>query len=189
MPSADPCVIVILGASGDLTHRKLVPALYEMNRRGAIDPRTRILSISRKDRGAILPVGRTRDAGVFWYVNDGRFTTSRWYADTLPAWLQAFNARRIPHRAAGTAWTLLRPAAAYAEPDSVPVESNGTDFAFPHVLPADTARATAAFAGDPRMDALTLDAVNAAVARHWGKGWTDRLVLASIGPAPLQHPR
>lgn len=38
-------------------------------------------------------------------------------------------------------------------------------------------------------DALTLDAVNAAVARHWGKGWTDRLVLASIGPAPLQHPR
>ena len=27
--------MVILGASGDLTHRKLVPALYEMNRRGA----------------------------------------------------------------------------------------------------------------------------------------------------------
>ena len=38
--SIDPCVIVILGASGDLTHRKLIPALYEMNRRGAIDPRT-----------------------------------------------------------------------------------------------------------------------------------------------------
>jgi len=48
VPSADPCVIVILGASGDLTHRKLVPALYEMNRSGAIDPRTRILGVSRR---------------------------------------------------------------------------------------------------------------------------------------------
>lgn len=48
MATADPCVIVILGASGDLTHRKLIPALYEMNRREAIDPRTRILGVSRR---------------------------------------------------------------------------------------------------------------------------------------------
>src|SRR5438477_3104861 len=27
---ADPCVVVILGASGDLTKRKLVPALYRL---------------------------------------------------------------------------------------------------------------------------------------------------------------
>lgn len=38
-------------------------------------------------------------------------------------------------------------------------------------------------------DALTLDGVNAAIARHWGRGWTDRLVLASIGPAPLEPSR
>ena len=42
--------MVILGASGDLTHRKLVPALYEMSRRGAIDPRTRILGVSRRPK-------------------------------------------------------------------------------------------------------------------------------------------
>ena len=42
--------MVILGASGDLTHRKLVPALYEMNRRGAIDPRTRVLGVSRRPK-------------------------------------------------------------------------------------------------------------------------------------------
>jgi predicted Zn-dependent peptidase len=38
-------------------------------------------------------------------------------------------------------------------------------------------------------DALTLDGVNAAIARHWGRGWIDRLVLASIGPAPLEPSR
>jgi glucose-6-phosphate 1-dehydrogenase len=46
--SIDPCVIVILGASGDLTHRKLIPALYEMHRRGAIDSRTQVLGVSRR---------------------------------------------------------------------------------------------------------------------------------------------
>ena len=48
--SADPCIIVILGASGDLTHRKLIPALYEMSRRGAIDARTQVLGVSRRPK-------------------------------------------------------------------------------------------------------------------------------------------
>jgi glucose-6-phosphate 1-dehydrogenase len=43
-------VIVILGASGDLTHRKLIPALYEMDRRGALDARTRVLGVSRRPK-------------------------------------------------------------------------------------------------------------------------------------------
>ena len=50
MPAADPCIIVILGASGDLTHRKLVPALYEMHVRGQIDPRTRVIGVSRRPK-------------------------------------------------------------------------------------------------------------------------------------------
>src|SRR3954465_68296 len=29
-PTAEPCVVVIFGATGDLTHRKLVPALYNL---------------------------------------------------------------------------------------------------------------------------------------------------------------
>lgn len=145
------------------------------------DPRARILSISRKDRGAIMPVGRMKDASVFWYVNDGRFTTSTWYADTLPTWLQRFNARRVPQSYAGTAWTLLRPVAQYAEADSVAVESNGSDLVFPHVLPADTARATAALPGDPRMDDLTLQAALAgADAMQLGRtaGRTDLLAVS-----------
>src|SRR5678816_1164255 len=32
--AAEPCVVVIFGASGDLTHRKLIPALYELSHEG-----------------------------------------------------------------------------------------------------------------------------------------------------------
>jgi arylsulfatase A-like enzyme len=122
------------------------------------DPRARALSISRKDRGAILPMGRAKQ-NVFWYAtSNGEFTTSRYYADSLPDWIRTVNARRVPQRLAGQSWTLLLPASDYAEPDSVPIENNGRDFTFPHLMPADTARAASELPFTPWMDRLTLDA-------------------------------
>jgi predicted AlkP superfamily pyrophosphatase or phosphodiesterase len=154
----------------------------------ATDPRARALSISRKDRGAILPIGRSRQS-VFWFVTDGRFTTSTWYADSLPTWLTQFNARRLPHRLTGTSWTLLRPSEEYPEPDSVSVESNGQMFQFPHVLPADTARSLRALPDDPRMDWLTLQAAIAGVqAMQLGSGpATDVLAISLSATDAIGH--
>ena len=119
------------------------------------DPRARALSVSRKDRGAILPLGRARQQ-VYWYATNGTFTTSSYYADTLPTWVQQFNARRIPQSYAGKQWTLLLPEKAYAEADTVPEESSGEDYVFPHPFPASEAQAAASFAAYPMMDELTL---------------------------------
>jgi hypothetical protein len=122
------------------------------------DPRSRGLSISRKDRGAILPMGRAKQH-VFWYAtSNGEFTTSRYYGDTLPTWIRAVNARKAPQRLAGRPWTLLLAASEYAEPDSVALESEGIDFTFPHVLPLDSTRAAVELLYTPWMDQLTLDA-------------------------------
>jgi len=43
----DPCALVIFGASGDLTHRKLVPALYALERQGLLPPGLAIVGVSR----------------------------------------------------------------------------------------------------------------------------------------------
>ncbi|HYK83297.1 MAG TPA: alkaline phosphatase family protein [Gemmatimonadales bacterium] len=120
----------------------------------AAEPRARALSVSRKDRGAILPLGRARQQ-VYWY-QAGRFTTSRYYADSLPEWVRAFNARRVPFQAAGASWTLLLAPREYPEPDSVPYENGGRDVTFPHHLPADSTQAAAALTRVPTMDSLTL---------------------------------
>jgi len=45
------CTIVIFGASGDLTSRKLVPALYELYRKGRLPPEVRIVGFSRTPFG------------------------------------------------------------------------------------------------------------------------------------------
>jgi len=46
-PAPDPCLIVIFGASGDLTRRKLIPALYDLCRRAELPRECGILGISR----------------------------------------------------------------------------------------------------------------------------------------------
>src|SRR5438876_898944 len=120
----------------------------------ASDPTARALSVSRKDRGAILPIGQSKQQ-VFWFQS-GLFTTSRYYADTLPSWVQGFNARHLPFKAANTTWTLLLPDSAYKEEDNEPWENAGHDVVFPHRLPADSVRAAAAIIGVPAMDSLTL---------------------------------
>ncbi len=43
----DPCVIVIFGASGDLTARKLIPALYELDVAGMLPRGSCVLGVSR----------------------------------------------------------------------------------------------------------------------------------------------
>jgi len=120
------------------------------------DPRSRALSVSRKDRGAILPLGRAKQ-DVYWYAESGIFTTSTYYRDTLPDWVERFNARAVPAAIAEREWRLLLPESAYAEPDSVPVENRGQNFVFPHRLPADPVQAARLLPTMPWMDRLTLD--------------------------------
>jgi predicted AlkP superfamily pyrophosphatase or phosphodiesterase len=119
----------------------------------AKDSRTRAFSVSMKDRGAILPIGKSKQQ-VYWYSGNGRFTTSTYYRDTLPTWVNAFNARRIPQKYAGTSWELSRPASSYPEPDSVVYERGGRDYVFPHRFPDDTLRAMAYLRTTPSMDSI-----------------------------------
>lgn len=119
------------------------------------DSSLRWLSVSGKDRAAMLSIGRSKGP-VFWY-RGGRFTTSRYYAESLPAWLMGWNARAGAVHLAGKVWSLARPDTAYAEIDSEPYENEGRDFVFPHRLPTDGVRAARALPSYPWLDSLTLD--------------------------------
>jgi glucose-6-phosphate 1-dehydrogenase len=80
-----PHTFVIFGASGDLTHRKLVPALYHLFRKGRLPKETRIVGFSRTPfshdewRGDLAKavaryVGNDFDAGLW-----GRFSQNIYY--------------------------------------------------------------------------------------------------------------
>jgi glucose-6-phosphate 1-dehydrogenase len=45
----EPCTVVIFGATGDLTHRKLVPALYNLQRERLLPPGFNVIGFARRD--------------------------------------------------------------------------------------------------------------------------------------------
>src|SRR4029077_14436575 len=45
-----PCSVVIFGATGDLTHRKLVPALYNLAADGELPPAVAVIGFARREQ-------------------------------------------------------------------------------------------------------------------------------------------
>jgi predicted AlkP superfamily pyrophosphatase or phosphodiesterase len=144
----------------------------------AHDARTHTLAVSRKDRGAILPTGKSKQ-DVYWYSPSGNFTTSTYYRDTLPTWVKAFNDRRLTKGYAGKEWDLTLPK--YSEPDTVFYENNGANFIFPHKLPADTLAAANSIMATPMMDSvLALFALEGLNQTGIGKGPQTDILLVSF---------
>ncbi|HEX2449956.1 MAG TPA: alkaline phosphatase family protein [Gemmatimonadales bacterium] len=161
--------------------------LYDWMR--SADHDSRVLAVSRKDRGAILPLGRFK-GDVFWY-SGGIFTTSTWYrSDTLPGWVREWNATEPVKKLAGWVWNpVLQEPGAYPEPDSVAVENGGRDIAFPHQLTSNVDAAAIVLPNYPVTDSLTLAFALRGVERlRLGQGKaTDLLVLSLSSTDAVGH--
>lgn len=68
---------------------------------------SKVISISLKDRAAILSGGHLAD-GVYWqdsYANSGDFITSSYYMQQLPEWVEAFNAQDRADKLLDSTWS------------------------------------------------------------------------------------
>jgi hypothetical protein len=99
--------------------------------------RSRVFSVSVKDRGAILPAGHAGKA--FWLSREsGEFVTSTFYYDDYPDWVKVWNAARPAERFRGKRWDLLAERSSYVarELDDRPYEADLAPMGriFPHAL-------------------------------------------------------
>jgi hypothetical protein len=102
---------------------------------GAMNDRSRRVSISRKDRAAV-PMGGQRTEHVYWILPElARFVTSTYYARDYPRWLMRFNERVMPGIAEPEMWESIVPDQYrnLARPDSAAFENDGVHSVFPHV--------------------------------------------------------
>ncbi len=136
--------------------------------------KAKVVSVSRKDRAAVLMVGK-RARHVYWYTaTTGGFTTSTYYRQDLPRWVRAFNARHLLHKYAGRHWELLLgDEARYqaSREDDFPQEASPRLFGriFPHPLPRDERQLRRLIALTPWMDEYVLQFAKTAVtALHLG---------------------
>ncbi|MFL5617150.1 MAG: alkaline phosphatase family protein [Gemmatimonadaceae bacterium] len=135
-----------------------------------------------------MTIGLSR-SNVYWYSPDGRFVTSKYYGDSLPAWVSEFNDGGMSQSYGGKQWTLLLPESAYPERDSVPQESNGEGFTFPHPLPADGFEAASLVRTTPFMDDLVVSfALDGVSKLKLGTGpGTDLLALSLSATDVIGH--
>ena len=131
------------------------------------DARAKVIAISGKDRGAILPAGKTGVAYMYMDAS-GQFASSTYYMKEHPAWVGAFFAGKPADRYFKASWSPLLPEAAYARsvPDNQPWYSAGG--ALPKILGEKDDKPGPAFYSalirSPYGDALTLDFARAAIA-------------------------
>jgi hypothetical protein len=81
---------------------------------------SRIYAVGIRESAAILSGGHVAD-GIFWFDNTtGTFMTSTYYADSLPSWVNDFNALNLPQTYLNAPWSLLRDITFYSDclPDS-----------------------------------------------------------------------
>jgi predicted AlkP superfamily pyrophosphatase or phosphodiesterase len=95
----------------------------------------KVVSLALKDRSAIMPAGQTRDLVLFYETDLPGFTTSSFYVDQLPKWVEDFNFKHMPDLQAD--WTIdeqRRPQLENLGPDAVAGEGPpaGWKNYFPH---------------------------------------------------------
>ncbi|HLB59332.1 MAG TPA: glucose-6-phosphate dehydrogenase, partial [Bdellovibrionota bacterium] len=106
----DPCIVVIFGATGDLTGRRLAPALYNLGREGLLPPNFALVGFARKEKSheqfrneikelisahsRVKPIDET-----FWqhfqeqiFYHQSEFDDDKGYA-SLATFLQSLDAR------------------------------------------------------------------------------------------------
>lgn len=131
--------------------------------------RSRVFSISVKDRGAILPGGHAGKA--FWFSkSNGEFVTSTYYYKDYPDWVNKWNAQKLADRYKGTSWELIHDASTYlfGEMDDRPYEQDyfGMGRTFPHPFPSDSPYYYAALSLTPPGDELVAEFAKTLIANE-----------------------
>ena len=90
---------------------------------------SKVYTVGMKDNSVILSAGHSADA-AYWYDNaTGTWMTSTYYRDSLPNWINDFNASGYSDTFLDGTWTLLRPVEDYVNcvPDSNAFEAGFDD--------------------------------------------------------------
>ncbi|PIY10281.1 MAG: alkaline phosphatase [Flexibacter sp. CG_4_10_14_3_um_filter_32_15] len=75
----------------------------------ATNQKSKVVGISIKDRGAILPAGHIAN-GAYWYdSNTGKMISSTYYFENLPKWVSDFNDKKVADTYIKKGWELLFP--------------------------------------------------------------------------------
>ena len=161
----------------------------------ATNYRSKIISVSLKDRASILPGGHTAD-GAYWFdAETGNFITSTYYRKDLPGWLKKFNDRQLAKHYLSQDWETLYPTESYKNSTA---DNNSYENPFPGAdtptMPVTTSKlmdseGLGLIRNTPYGNTLTIDLALAAIdgERLGNRGETDMLAVSLSSTDYIGH--
>ena len=101
--------------NGDVSPWRMLSSTITDELKISSQKRSKVIGISVKDRGAVLPAGHLAD-GAYWYDGkSGKFITSTYYKNTLPQWVETFNGLKLADSYLNHTWNTVLPISQYTE--------------------------------------------------------------------------
>ncbi|HET9430770.1 MAG TPA: alkaline phosphatase PafA [Chitinophagaceae bacterium] len=153
--------------------------------------RSKVIGISLKDRGGILPAGHSADA-AYWYDNTtGAWITSTYYMNELPSWVMEFNSRKLVDKYYTQGWNLLYPAATYRQStvDEKSYESKPFGKSFPYDMKNLVGKNYSSVSASPFGNSLTTEFAKVAITNEklGMDSITDLLAVSYSSPDYIGH--
>ena len=180
---------------GEASPKKLLATTITDQLKLASKGKAKVISISFKDRAAILPGGHMPN-GAYWYdKKNGCFVTSTYYMKNLPEWVAQFNNKKLSEQYLAKDWHLSLPDEEYSI--SAPDESNSEEdvfneghTSFPHTFNnVKSEERYSVLGSSPFGDELIAEfAKHALLGEGLGKGeWTDFLAISFSSTDIVAH--
>ncbi len=178
-------------ALGKMSPRNMLVTSICDELRLATNFRSKVVGISLKDRGSILPAGHSANA-AYWYDNSvGSWITSTYYMNELPKWVNDFNNQKWADKYYQQGWSLLYPANTYVQStdDEKKYEAKPFGAKFPYDMKNFTGKDYGKIATTPMGNTLTTEFAKAAViAEQLGSdNITDFLAVSYSSPDYIGH--
>jgi predicted AlkP superfamily pyrophosphatase or phosphodiesterase len=103
----DPSHPTVGGKAMPASPRNLLGSTLGDELRLVSNSESKVVAISLKDRGAILPGGHMANAAYWYDSSSGHFITSTYYMQSLPAWATQFNQQLPAQTYCGKNWQPL----------------------------------------------------------------------------------
>ncbi|NGM65683.1 alkaline phosphatase PafA [Sphingobacterium sp. SGR-19] len=109
---------------GQQSPRNLLASTITDQLKLATNFRSKVIGISMKDRGGILPAGHFADAAYWLEGKSGNWISSTFYMKNLPHWVEDFNKRKLADKYLKQDWNTLYPIETYTNStaDDTPYE-------------------------------------------------------------------
>lgn len=150
-------------SEGNMSPKNMLTTTITDELRLATNFKGKVIGISLKDRGSILPAGHAANAAYWYQGSTGNWITSSYYMKEVPAWIADYNKLKLANKFYAKNWETLYPINTYVNSTADAKAYEGKNNTFPHQLTQNIDKNYDAIRSTPYGNTITLDLAKLAI--------------------------